>query len=450
MQIRGAQPLHFSPALRAANLGQGRPAAAPTAAVSPASAPLPAPAAPSPMPPAPPAPPASTTPISLAAPLPGTNWLASAAPPVGGRMGASNLMRSLATARAAAVPAADDSTSQRFTQLVQRDFAHWDGDDDGELSVAELQTAIANPQVKGENAAALAEVFQQLQASGAATFTSDDLDRDRADIAEGKTRMGGSDGFADNLQALQDSRSNMRLFGDGAPSLDAINQGKLNDCWALSSLGSLVNTDPEALKQMIHRNGDGSYTVNTPGGGRQQVSALTDGELALGNRSEGNGVWANVMEKAIGEQMHQRQPGKFTGDDGVAAMTSNQAFNAEQILTGTRGQRTTFKPTGNQPGSSPEQVRSVLQSAVSDGQLAVAGARDASDGLDNQHAYAVIGFDPGSDTVTLRNPWGVVVHANQPLPADVSDLGDGLFGMKFADFYTQFNALDVAAAAPGQ
>ena len=45
------------------------------------------------------------------------------------------------------------------------------------------------------------------------------------------------------------------------PSLSDIQQGSYGDCYFLSSLGALARNDPNAVKNMIHDNGNGTYTV---------------------------------------------------------------------------------------------------------------------------------------------------------------------------------------------
>jgi hypothetical protein len=47
----------------------------------------------------------------------------------------------------------------------------------------------------------------------------------------------------------------------GLPSLGDIAQGATGDCSLLTSLGALVESDPGAVKNMIHDDGDGTYTV---------------------------------------------------------------------------------------------------------------------------------------------------------------------------------------------
>jgi hypothetical protein len=67
------------------------------------------------------------------------------------------------------------------------------------------------------------------------------------------------------------------------------------------------------------------------------------------------------------------------------------------------------------------------------------------DGLPGDHAYTVTGYDATTDTVYVRNPWGVVSDA--PLATAVHDLGEGRFKMSFADFYSAFDGVVISEQA---
>ena len=51
------------------------------------------------------------------------------------------------------------------------------------------------------------------------------------------------------------------LFRSSGPSLADIQQGSIGDCYFLASLGAVALTHPQAIRDMITDNGDGTYTV---------------------------------------------------------------------------------------------------------------------------------------------------------------------------------------------
>ncbi len=51
------------------------------------------------------------------------------------------------------------------------------------------------------------------------------------------------------------------LFRSSGPSLADIRQGSIGDCYFLASLGAVAQTHPQAIRDMITDNGDGTFTV---------------------------------------------------------------------------------------------------------------------------------------------------------------------------------------------
>ena len=67
----------------------------------------------------------------------------------------------------------------------------------------------------------------------------------------------------------------------GTPSHRDEFQGQLGDCYLISALGSIADSDPAAIEDMFINNGDGTYTVRFYGG-TYGTSANADGSTSDG------------------------------------------------------------------------------------------------------------------------------------------------------------------------
>lgn len=252
------------------------------------------------------------------------------------------------------------------------------------------------------------------------------------------------------------------LFAD-APSATDVTQGQLGDCYFLSTIASLAQEHPDALKQIVRDNGNGTYTVtfhkppffdqvkfagsnaNVVGGGLanvasrlgvlpagETISVTVDGDfpvdsqgnyLKYGRDTEGNELWVPVMEKAWAQLWGDY--GRTVGGDPATAM---------YLLTGSKVSR-----HGLGEGKA-DAVFADLKQAFANKELVVADTANmpwskTAEGLVKGHAYTVLGVSErdGEKYVQIRNPWG------QKEPG-ADGRNDGVFEMKAADFCRDFAA----------
>lgn len=180
----------------------------------------------------------------------------------------------------------------------------------------------------------------------------------------------------------------------------------LNDCWFESSLAAMANTPggPEKVAQMITSNPDGGYTVVFPGKPDAPI-ALTKDEVDKDSRVTNTAEWAKVLEAAILkadpydctqggfatnaiELLTGKQSGyAFTSDYKTGQMAALIASAMHQNKPVVVDSNQTVPPAdGSQP---PPDQPPPVQPPIIDG-----------------HTYAVTGFDPATNVITLRNPWG--------------------------------------------
>lgn len=223
---------------------------------------------------------------------------------------------------------------------------------------------------------------------------------------------------------------NAELFGASGPSLRDIKQGGIGDCYFLAAVGSVVAENPEAIKDMIRDNKDGTYSVRFYHKG-EPVWIHVDGQLpvdskgnpvyAKGADSDGDKkleLWVPLMEKAYAKFKDTYSTDKV--ETGYSEIDhGGHCDTVMEALTGKEASRKTWK-------GSADQLADRL-AAVDDGQLVSIGTKDGvSDGWAGPHAYTVLDtYEKDGETyVVLRNPWGF----GEPDSADHMDNErDGIF-----------------------
>jgi len=219
------------------------------------------------------------------------------------------------------------------------------------------------------------------------------------------------------------------------PSHNDEYQGELGDCYFISALGTLADSNPAAVENMFINNGDGTYTVrfyfgtygviNSGSGGisagfqNNQITAdyvtvnamlptsggrLVYADYGASANNAGNSLWIPLAEKAYAQW---NQSGR-AGRDGTNAYASIQGGWMATVDAQVLG----YNATDYIMSSTSEQTAInalAAHEAVTIGTLQWSGT---TDGLYADHAYAIIGYNAGSDTFTLYNPWGM----DQPGP----------------------------------
>jgi hypothetical protein len=240
------------------------------------------------------------------------------------------------------------------------------------------------------------------------------------------------------------------------PSLSDIHQGQYGDCYFLAALGSLAQQDPQAIKNMIHDNGDGTYTVtlyqNQKDGGiegffggtsyqpvKVTVNAMDipygaadetgspDGQAIDPNNNK-QVLWMSVVEAAYAKINDTQVKGVDQGLQSGYNVIGQGGNPAGPFMALTDHSADNFTPNSSSGLTELNQ----LQSDFKSGEMIDVLTPDYQNGdspynLVGGHAYTVTGFyqDNGVEYVTLNNPWG----ANQPqaIPLyELMNVSDGI------------------------
>jgi hypothetical protein len=245
---------------------------------------------------------------------------------------------------------------------------------------------------------------------------------------------------------------------------------QIGDCHFTATLSDMAKENPQAIRDMVKQNPDGSYTVTFPGDKDhpETVGAPNQWELETFATKQG-GIWANVIEKAY----RQRSQLPFNPPEG------GNAADDEHLLTGKPA--TSVVPVeacnwahrqldryvngplfgtndcgeSNQDRSLPEvldrhlsatpitpdDLPRFLGEAAQNKDLIVAGTKrqfagpppTATDSSGNtvaieaNHDYTVINYDATTGMITLRNP-----HGSNPDAVTRDSVGDGYITMPYS------------------
>ena len=194
------------------------------------------------------------------------------------------------------------------------------------------------------------------------------------------------------------------LFGAGGPSYTDVYQGGLGDCTLMASLAEVAARQPDIIRNMFIDNGDGTYTVRFYDQGVPDYvtvnTQLPDGG-GLYAGVENGFLWPALAEKAIVEENESGWLATIDpGSNSYAAIDDGNAGTTVAFLSAITGL------PADSYGVDPYSVASAWQA----GQLIVLGSGDTpyASYVYNNHAYAVVGYNPSSTLpFTLFNPWGI-------------------------------------------
>jgi Ca2+-binding EF-hand superfamily protein len=245
---------------------------------------------------------------------------------------------------------------------------------------------------------------------------------------------------------------------------DAIYQGAIGDCYFVGPLSSMAATPAgrQKIRDMIRDNGAGkdgrhTYTVTFPGSPDRPitVSEPTDSELAMFAGPSKHGLWPAVLEKAYARYENSSSWSYWTYQtkaldyDAIANGSSTRA--GHKILSKEYGSETYKLTRGAEEG-----LRFAIANALKDGRAVSTSALNLLSGpgaADNQtrtnklyrgHAYAIIGFDPKTDMVTIRNPWGAGGEPENNSGTAKDGKNDGTFVLPLKDLWLDFDNVHTA------
>lgn len=346
------------------------------------------------------------------------------------------------------VEKASADADARLLQVMEAGFASWDEDQDGSLSAEEINRLVLKQEVRGEQAAVVAALKRAMRSRGVKLppLTRENL---RAMAAKQPPEKGVPDlpaMFDGSLKRIRQMRR--ELFAEDGPRLETIRQGRMGNCFSLAPLAALARQRPGYIReQMIRSQPDGGYEVRF---GTQvvRVSPPTDTEIALGAGNEDGGLWVSVYEKAAGLAHNARKPEDRREALGLDALNRGGSAGAQlAFITGHEMFRISCQFAKRKDLAPAErekcmaELRGALESATREGWLMTCGTlRTRIPGITPNHAYAILGYERGTDMIRLWNPHGddrrVRGESGQ---VNGFPMKDGVFEMPLTLFVEEFS-----------
>lgn len=298
-------------------------------------------------------------------------------------------------------------THKSLNELV---FPKLDLNRDEFIDLAELNKSVLNPQIKSAMAihtTFLKENFNSIQTLSNDEYGPENNGITKADIKllhENKDLLDSAKAFYEQSN-LKLSRTPDELYGsNNIPDIRDFKQNGVGSCFLQAAIGSIVSARPDAIKNIINPNEDGTFSIIFPGlkGQSVTVSAPTEAERLLYVDIKGpGGFWPILLEKAVGSLRQESRDSSIPNQERLDS--GGCTAKALNLLTGHEADVQLFK------NHRQEQIASELISAKKENRAVCFSAYEDNPalqelGLESRHAYAVIDYNHQSGLVKLSDP----------------------------------------------
>ena len=352
-----------------------------------------------------------------------------------------------------------------IADAVKENFSQWDSNGDGQLSVDEVNAALANPKIKNGSAAAIVAIEKVIRGHKykLPPLTKDYLissplkepanSNEEAESADDESKAAIFNHEPSFQQRYEKAMMKLRetsqeLFPQSLPSFTATHQGALGDCPFVSTVGAIVYRNPADIRAMFKQNSDRSFVVTFGNGKSVKIAHLTDADIAMWSCAGTNGLWFTVLEKAYRKLLVQSK--KQAGNKQASIYDK---FSSGQTVEIFSGHKTYSFELKNFSGGTHDLVtlRNALNNAQRENLLMKTGtpgkgggkAKDWPPHMPHGHAFAILGYDERTDLVHVWNPWG-----NNVTPKGADGLKNGYktqtgqFFVPLKEFVEIFNKIN--------
>ncbi|MDX1901092.1 MAG: C2 family cysteine protease [Gammaproteobacteria bacterium] len=376
------------------------------------------------------------------------------------------------------------TSTTAFTASVSDNFHHW-AHDRRHLTTADVANQLKNTNIKGLEAAALAaiaarmnglttwyphtlaEINQKLQQNGITpfsttkTYTKDDTVRladltitlvpvkgshpqtftTRVDFTEKQLKAminAQKSALYSNYEAAMSAivesttpQGGFKLYGnsDSPPPLSDIRQWRDGDCYLVSSVGGLLQDDPQAIKKMITpvSGTTDQYTVQFPGYSTPITVTLTKAEVGMYSHVVGGGAWLAILSVAEAEV---RDP---NNTNPMSIIHGGQQTQVLTLLTGNNYGSLSLNGSQSQTQQLSNTLSAASKSSSSSSSSAYLTNIGTPIGIETDgHALLITGYNPQTGMVTIWNPWGTTGKYS-PTSGVTFSMTNGMFNVPISE-----------------
>ena len=325
---------------------------------------------------------------------------------------------------------------------LERRFEDWDRNHDTRLTMDEVDRAMIDE--KDPASAATLATLRRYRAGLESCYPADGAGISRSDVhifgeqgvpGLGSYTAGVNETFQEYLERARKMTEPVPLAQEEIDPAQ-IHQGNSGTCVMLSTL---IGTPPTQLREMLKENGDGLFTIHFADNEEEFVPELSMAERLFHSRGEGQQRWPGLLEMAMAQRLFRDvrpQDGSLrSAIDGIDPEKAMLAFTGapanrvsldELTLNQTRAllMKVTTRPGPVICATRPEALSDFIS------------VEELHNGLANGHCYALLGFDPDSNRVSLQNPW----HKGEWRFQSDGD-NDGRFQVPLTEFYSSYRWL---------
>jgi WXG100 family type VII secretion target len=212
-------------------------------------------------------------------------------------------------------------------------------------------------------------------------------------------------------------------FIDG-PSLTDIKQGHLGNCYLIAAIGAIADTHPEIIRNAIHPNPDGTYTVTfyDNNGNPVEIKVTPDFPKSKAGKNfaqstQDEELWVALTEKAYvkwktggTEAKHYEQVAGGDAGDAMRALTGEKIYTLNIRKSSAEGIGDNIRQALNEGNPVTVGIKPTIGQHLDNAadflvrDEWVDRTRGNSQDLVGKHAYVVKSIK--GNQVTLYNPWG--------------------------------------------
>ena len=305
----------------------------------------------------------------------------------------------------------------------------------GRIEKAHLLALAADPRIKGEQAAALASLLHYLDKGTPTAFSPEHFQA----LADEQKIVGNFRRLVNRLPEIRRT-----LFVDGMPHLDRIQQGATGDCYLVAGAGWMARHRPRQVVEIIHPLQNGRFEVNFRSGEHAIVEPPTDTEILYAEScgSLKDGLWLAVLEKAVGilAAQHDHKEAKIA-DPTIRMGHGGSGRDDVHRWTGHPYEEFLFRQPGQAGKAHHALIEMERRHLMAQASVAVTHPRAP---IPMGHSYAVLGFNPKTDIVTVWNPWGDDFTPKGPPGVEHGwPRNHGVFEVPFHEFAQVFFSLAI-------